>query len=204
MTIIVTRDTIQGSVTPNSGAEDLKTTALTHAELDKNFYPLCIAADGTVEASKAVVVDASKNVTGLNNVTMTGVLTGGTQTSPQLTSGTTMDCNSSTLDNIKSATFISEVVTAATTTTTIDWNSGQKQAITLGTNITTLNFTNPTGPCNLVLRVTNAASSTIAGWDTDILWAGGSAPTITTSGTDILSFYWNGTNYYGVASQAFA
>lgn len=78
MTTIVTRDTTQADVTANSGGTTLKATALTHAELDKNFFPLCIATNGAVEANKAVVVDGSLNVTGLNNVTMTGALSAAT------------------------------------------------------------------------------------------------------------------------------
>jgi hypothetical protein len=48
-----------------------------HVASDAFFDALTPAADGTVEASKPVVADANKDVTGLRNVTMTGTLTQG-------------------------------------------------------------------------------------------------------------------------------
>ena len=92
-------------------------------------------------------------------------------------------------------------------TATIDWNVSQKQKVTItGTGIT-CNFADPAGPCNVVLKVVQGdGSDVIATWDTAIKWAGGAAPTLSTGNgeIDILSFYWVGTNYYGVASLDFA
>ena len=89
----------------------------------------------------------------------------------------------------------------------IDWNTSQKQKVTItGTGIT-CNFTNPPGACNLLLKVVQGdGSDVISAWDGDIKWAGGSAPTLSTGNgeIDILSFYFDGTNYFGVASLAFA
>ena len=89
----------------------------------------------------------------------------------------------------------------------IDWRNGNKQKLTMtGTGIT-INFTNPSGACNLLLKVVQGDGSDVVGtWDGDIKWAGGSAPTLSTGNgeIDILSFYFDGTNYYGVASLNFA
>ena len=89
----------------------------------------------------------------------------------------------------------------------IDWNTSQKQKLTItGTGIT-CNFTNPAGACNLLLRVAQGdGSDVVATWDVDIKWAGGSAPTLSTGNgeIDILSFYWDGSKYYGVASLDFS
>jgi len=89
----------------------------------------------------------------------------------------------------------------------IDWNVSQKQKVTItGTGIT-CNFTNPAGICNLVLKVVQGDGSDVIGtWDSDIKWAGGSAPTLSTGNgeIDILSFYFDGTNYFGVASLDFS
>jgi hypothetical protein len=88
----------------------------------------------------------------------------------------------------------------------IDWNVSQKQKVTItGTGIT-CNFANPAGPCNLLLKVIQGDGSDVIGtWDTDIKWAGGSAPTLSTGNgeIDIISFYWDGTNYFGAASLDF-
>ena len=89
----------------------------------------------------------------------------------------------------------------------IDWNVSQKQNLTItGTGIT-VNFTDPAGACNLLLRVTQGDGSDVIGtWDGDIKWAGGSAPTLSTGNgeIDILSFYYDGSKYYGVASLDFS
>ena len=90
----------------------------------------------------------------------------------------------------------------------IDWTVNQKQKVTItGTSIT-CNFTNPPGPCNLILKVVQGDGSDVIGtWDGDIKWpTNGTAPTLSTGNgdIDILSFYWDGTNYFGVASLDFA
>ena len=105
--------------------------------------------------------------------------------------------------------FAAETATAVghLGTETIDWNVSQKQKLTItGTGIS-CNFTNPAGVCNLLLKVVQGDGSDVIGtWDSDILWAGGSAPTLSTGNgeIDILSFYWDGSKYYGVASLDFS
>ena len=89
----------------------------------------------------------------------------------------------------------------------IYWNVSQKRKVTItGTGIT-CNFTNPPGPCNLLLKVVQGDGSDVIGtWDGDIKWPGGTAPTLSTGNgdIDILSFYFDGTNYFGVASLDFS
>tara|TARA_Y100000004_G_C8840942_1_gene380472 strand:+ start:295 stop:798 length:504 start_codon:yes stop_codon:yes gene_type:complete len=89
----------------------------------------------------------------------------------------------------------------------IDWNNNQKQKVTItGTGIT-CNFTNPGGPCNLLLKVVQGDGSDVIGtWDSDIKWPGGSAPTLSTGSgdIDIITFYFDGTNYFGSAALDFS
>ena len=69
------------------------------------------------------------------------------------------------------------------------------------------NFNNPAGPCNVLLKVVQGdGNDIIQNWDSDIKWVGGSPPTLSTGNgdIDILSFYWDGTNYFGVASLDFS
>ena len=90
--------------------------------------------------------------------------------------------------------------------TTVDWTNGQKQEISL-TSSPTLTFSAPSGVGNFLLRVIqDGVGSRIITWPASVKWPGGSAPTLSTaaSSIDIVSFYYNGTNYYGVASLAFA
>lgn len=89
---------------------------------------------------------------------------------------------------------------------TIDWTTSNKQEITLDSDPTTLTFTAPNGACNLVLIIKDTAGR-IINWPPGglVKWAGGSAPTLTpgAAGIDIVSFYFDGTNYYGAASLDF-
>lgn len=90
---------------------------------------------------------------------------------------------------------------------TIDWNSGQKQRITLTAAPVTLSFTNPPGPANILIRlVQDGAGSRTVTWPASVKWPGGTAPTLTTTGgaIDIISFYFDGTDFYGVDSLDFS
>ena len=90
---------------------------------------------------------------------------------------------------------------------TIDWNSAQKQRSTLTANCT-YTFTAPTsGVGNFLLKlVQGGAGSFTATWPATVKWPGGSAPTLSTTpgDIDILSFYYDGTSYFGVASLDFS
>lgn len=125
-------------------------------------------------------------------------------TTPQL--GGTLDCNSNHVDNAVTVTFTEFGNGNSGATPTVDWGNGQKQIITLSANAT-FTFTAPLGGGSFLLRVVqDATGSRTATWPGTVKWAGGTAPTLSTaaSAEDIVTFYWNGTNYYGVASLAFA
>jgi len=92
-------------------------------------------------------------------------------------------------------------------TTTIDWKLGNKFYFTFGAQSDTFTFTPPTNPGNLLLVLKqDGTGSRLATWPATVMWPAGTAPTLTTTaaGIDICSFYWDGTNYFGVASLAFA
>lgn len=80
------------------------------------------------------------------------------------------------------------------------------QKVTLAAATVTLTFTAPIGVAKLQLFVIqDATGSRTITWPT-IKWAGGVAPTLSTGANkiDIVSFTYDGTNYYGVASLNFA
>jgi hypothetical protein len=92
---------------------------------------------------------------------------------------------------------------------TIDWGAAQKQSVVLNGDCA-FTFTNPDGPCNLMLKVTHAANTTTytptwAGGSTNVDWPAAEAPEFTqTSGSvDIIAFYFDGAIYYGQSSLAF-
>lgn len=92
-------------------------------------------------------------------------------------------------------------------TTTIDWKLGNKFYFTFGNASETFTFTAPSNPCNLVLVLKQySTGGKTATWPNTVMWPGGTAPTLSTGNNaiDIISFYYDGTNYYGVSSLNFS
>lgn len=91
----------------------------------------------------------------------------------------------------------------------IAWDAAANQVcqVTLAGNRTLDNPTNMVDGATYVLRVIQdvGGTNTLA-FGTAYLWPGGTAPTISAAGDaiDILTFISDGTNMYGVFSQAFA
>jgi len=112
------------------------------------------------------------------------------------------------LTNVRTANFTAENNNGSQGPSgyTVNWNNGQKQLITLSGSLT-LTFTAPTGPGNFLLRVVqDGTGSRIITWPATVRWAGAVSPTLSTAANaiDIVTFYYNGTHYYGVASLNFA
>jgi len=89
----------------------------------------------------------------------------------------------------------------------IDFGTDQKQKVTLTANTMTLTLDTTFGRVgNYVLKIVNGGLATLT-WASEsgsIFWPGGTAPDLTASGTDIVSFYFDGTNWYGVGSLDFS
>lgn len=93
----------------------------------------------------------------------------------------------------------------SSTADTIDWTTSNKHKSTLTGNCT-FTFTAPNGPCNLVLKlVQDATGSRTVTWPAAVHWSGGTAPTLTTTASkvDIITFYYDGTTYFGAYSLNF-
>jgi hypothetical protein len=79
--------------------------------------------------------------------------------------------------------------------------------VTLTANTMTLTLdTTFDGVGNYTLKIVNGWLATLT-WASEswtIKWAGGVAPTLTSSGTDIIAFYYDGTDWWGVGSLNFA
>jgi hypothetical protein len=106
---------------------------------------------------------------------------------------------------VKTVTFQSEYNNGNSgATPTITWGNGQKQRITM-TAAATFSFVAPSGPSNLLLKVIQDATGWTVTWPGTVLWPGGTAPTLSgANATDIVAFYYDGTNYFGVASLDFS
>lgn len=92
-------------------------------------------------------------------------------------------------------------------TTTIDWKLGNKFKFTFGAQNETFTFTAPSNPCTLMLTlIQDSTGSRTATWPSTVKWAGGSAPTLTTTANarDKIALDWDGTQYDAVASLNFS
>ena len=82
-----------------------------------------------------------------------------------------------------------------------DLTLGNVASVTVDTSANTFTFSNPSASgttCSLTLIITNGGSQTV-NWPAAVDWAGGTAPTLTTSGIDVISFITidGGTIWYG-------
>ena len=92
------------------------------------------------------------------------------------------------------------------TTQTLSLTSGTVQTVTMTGNCT---FTMPTATAgkSFILIATQDGTGSRTATFTSVKWAGGVAPTLTTTATtgrDIFTFVADGTNWYGTVAQAFA
>lgn len=88
------------------------------------------------------------------------------------------------------------------TAQTIDWSAGNEHSSTLTGNVT-YTFSNPVTGGRYVLLINTGAGSFTATWPAAVKWPGGTAPTITTTASkvDLVTFIYDGTNYYGSFNQ---
>jgi hypothetical protein len=86
------------------------------------------------------------------------------------------------------------------TSTTLALTTGSVQTVTLSGNCT-FTMPSPTAGASITLILTQGGTFTAT--FTSVLWAGGTAPTITATANkvDILVFVSNGTSWFGTASQ---
>ena len=113
-----------------------------------------------------------------------------------------------TLTNPTVTNYVESVVAIGNsgTSQTLALTNGTVQTVTMTGNCT---FTMPTataGKSFILIAVQDGTGSRTATF-TSVKWAGGTAPTLTTTATtgrDILTFVADGTNWYGTYAQAFA
>lgn len=88
------------------------------------------------------------------------------------------------------------------TAQTIDWSTGNEHASTLTGNVT-YTFSNPVSGGRYVLLISTGSGSFTATWPAAVKWPGSTAPTITTAASkvDLVTFIYDGTNYYGSFNQ---
>ena len=98
-------------------------------------------------------------------------------------------------------------LTPAGTTQAIDFGTGNIQTLSLAsaTGNVTLTFSNPAAGATYILKVIQGASARDVVWPASVKWMQAMTPTITaTSGAiDLITLFYDGTNYFGTAAQNF-
>ena len=112
------------------------------------------------------------------------------------------------LSNLQTATFRTLQTDSSTSgAVTFDWSSDTKLKITLTENITGITMTAPAGPGNFMLEIVqDSTARTMTGWPATVKWVDGVEPVISigSGDVDILSFFYDGTNFYGSFLQDFS
>jgi len=121
--------------------------------------------------------------------------------------GGDLDANNKNIESAKTIGFNSEYDNGSkTASTTISFSAAQKQKITLTENTLTLTLsTTDLKVGNYLLKIVNGGLATLT-WASEsgsIYWAGGTKPELTSSGTDLIALYFDGTNWYGQGSLDF-
>src|SRR4051812_28944318 len=82
-------------------------------------------------------------------------------------------------------------------TVAVDWNVSENQQVTVAGS-RTLTFSNPVAGSVYSIKITqDAVGSRLITWPSTVKWAGGSAPTLTTSASksDLVRFMYDGSVY---------
>jgi hypothetical protein len=92
-----------------------------------------------------------------------------------------------------------------TGTTTLNWDNGNNQSVTL-TGSVILGFSNPIAGANYNLVTTQGGTGSYTITWAGVKWLGGTPPTLSTlvGDTDIISLMYDGTSYYGSYTYAYA
>jgi len=158
----------------------------------------------TAWSSKTYLVDVGSYLTATSTNTLSNKTLAATTLSGQLTGA---DQTVSAI-NLKDYGEITNAIGNATGAKTIDLTLGNSVTATT-TGATTWTFSNPTASdelCSFSIKLVNGGSATQT-WPTSVDWPAATAPTLTTSGTDVLVFTTcdGGTTWYGfVAGLALA
>jgi len=179
-----------GTVTVPSGADTLVARTSTDTLTNKTFDTAGTGNSFSINGVAASANTGTGAVARAASPTFTGLVTSAKMLNTGLSYGTEFSAGNSG------------------TSITIDWTAnGNFQTVTRTGNCT-YTFTAPTGPTTLVLRMVHEASATVYTntFSPVPKWAGGTVPTPTntTGAIDVITFYYDGTSYYGSALAAFA
>ena len=193
---------------------ELADDAVTAAKIADDAVGLAAMASGT--DGNLITYDASGNpahvATGSAGEVLTSAGAGAAPTFVVVgTNGITLGAELAGADNtvsrvnLKDYGEITQALGSSGGSRTIDISAGNSVSATVSSSTVTWTFSNPTASdelCGFTLVLTNGGSQTV-NWPASVDWAGGTAPTLTASGVDILVFITQdgGTNFHGFAAS---
>ena len=165
----------------STGVSGLATNVATFLGTSSSANLASAVTDET--GSGALVFGTAPTITGM---TLAGAVTGADQTVSAI--------------NLKDYGEVTNALGSVSGSTTIDLTAGNSVTATAGGAIS-WTFSNPTASdelCGFVLKLVNGGSATQT-WPGTVDWPSATAPTLTTSGTDVLVFITcdGGTTWYG-------
>lgn len=191
--------------------------AVSVLDTDESNY-LSIVAGSDLTANRTLTLttgDADRTITINGDITLpagTAATLAGTETLTNKTLGAstlsgTMSCADNTLSRPKIIDYgitVNAIGATGGGTVDIDLTLGNVVSATVNTSPNTFTFSNPPASGTegkLTLYLTNGGSQTV-NWPASVDWAGGVAPTLTTSGRDVLVFTTidGGTTWSGFAA----
>jgi len=175
-----------GDGTPNTGAfSTLSTTGLAS--------PNSVSTGVATASAVGFIAGAGISYSG-SNLSFYDTVYGGTRTLSQLTSPSLLTGTLNAADNIIQKAVLKDygetvyALGSLTGATDADLENGNVQTFTVG-GAFTLSLTNPpaSGTAGSITFIITNGSSSVLTWDTDIDWAGGTAPSLTASGVDVVT-----------------
>jgi len=165
----------------STGVSGLATNVATFLGTSSSANLASAVTDET--GSGALVFGTAPTITGM---TLAGAVTGADQTVSAI--------------NLKDYGEVTNALGSVSGSTTIDLTAGNSVTATAGGAIS-WTFSNPTASdelCGFILKLVNGGSATQT-WPGSVDWPAATAPTLTTSGTDVLVFITcdGGTTWYG-------
>jgi hypothetical protein len=189
---------------PKTKISEFSTTPANNTDIDGINIAEGCAPSGINDAIRELMSQLKDWQAGLSG-DVTAIAAGGTGAATFAAAGLTTLTGSETLTNktLTNPTVTNYVETPFTanssTAITLALTNGTVQIITLTGNATITMPTATSGKSFIMFLKQDGTGSRTVTWST-VKWAGGTAPTITSTASrqDILSFFADGTNWYGV------
>ena len=179
--------------------------------LEADAITLNGTALGSIYAAIAQKMNIGTTEVAINRASAALTLAGITLTTPNIgaaTLGGTVTGADNYMTGMGRISFTQELDNGTKTANfSVDFATDQKQKCTMTANTFTLTLdTTSVGVGNYLLKIVNGGLATLT-WASEsgsIYFPSGDDPDLTSSGTDIVALYFDGTNWYGAASLDFS